>query len=212
MHARVKDVMTTNVVAVRPGAPYREMIATLRGHRVSGLPVVDAEGIVVGVVSETDLLAMRAMAGRRGWLPRRRHVAAAELTAGDLMTKPAVTTSPDELVTSVARLMSSRKLRRLPVVDSRGHLVGIVCRSDVLSVFSRPDEEIRREITQDVILDGFFTDPALFRVTVKDGIVTLAGSPGSVVLGRSIVDQVRHVEGVVAVRDRFSYPPAIQTA
>jgi CBS domain-containing protein len=212
VRARVKDIMTTNVVAVRPDESYREMVAALRGHRVSGLPVVDAEGIVVGVVSETDLLARRAMAGRPGWLPRRRHVAAAELTASDLMTEPVVTTSPDELVSSVARLMSSRRLRRLPVVDRHGHLVGIVCRSDVLSVFSRPDEDIRREINQDVILDGFFTDPSRFTVTVKDGIVTLAGSPGSIVLGASIVDQVRHVEGVVAVRDRFAYPPAAQAS
>jgi CBS domain-containing protein len=103
--------------------------------------------------------------------------------------------------------MSRRKLRRVPVVDGRGRLVGIICRSDVLSVFSRPDEDIRQEITQDVILDGFFTDPARLTVTVKDGIVTLAGAPGGVVLGRGIVDQARHVEGVVAVRDRFTYPP-----
>jgi CBS-domain-containing membrane protein len=212
VHARVKDIMTSHVVAVRPDVSYREMIATLRAHRVSGLPVVDADGIVVGVVSETDLLARRAMAGRPGWLPRRRHVTVADFTAGELMTEPAVTTSPDELVSSVARLMSSRRLRRLPVVDRHGRLVGIVCRSDVLSVFSRPDEEIRREITQDVILDGFFTDPARFAVTVKDGIVTLAGSPGGVVLGASIVDQVRHIEGVVAVRDRFTYPLAAQAS
>ena len=200
--------MTTHVVAVGSDASYREMAALLRAHRVSGLPVVDAEGTVVGVVSETDLLTRRAMNGRAGWLPHRRHAPTAELTAADLMTRPAVTTSPDELVTSVARLMSSRRLRRVPVVDSQGHLVGIICRSDVLSVFSRPDEDIRREITQDVILDGFFTDPDRLTVTVKDGIVTLAGAPGSVVLGRNIVDQVRHVEGVVAVRDRFTYPVA----
>jgi CBS domain-containing protein len=193
VHARVKDIMTTHVVAVGPGASYREVAATLRAHRVSGLPVVDAEGIVVGVVSETDLLIKRAKAGR---------------TAADLMSHPAVTTSPDELVSSVARIMYRRKLRRMPVVDSGGHLVGIACRSDVLSVFSRPDEDIRREVTQDVILDGFFTDPARLAVTVRDGIVTLAGAPGSIVLGRSIVDQVRHVEGVVAVRDQFTYPLA----
>jgi CBS-domain-containing membrane protein len=193
VHARVKDIMTTRVVAVGPDASYREMVALLRAHRVSGLPVVDADGTVVGVVSETDLLAKRAPAGR---------------TARNLMSRPAVTTSPDELVSSVARLMSRRKLRRVPVVDHQGHLAGIVCRSDVLSVFSRPDEDIRREITQDVILDGFFTDPDLLTVTVKDGIVTLAGAPGGVVLGRSIADQVRHVEGVVAVRDRFTYPLA----
>ena len=102
--------------------------------------------------------------------------------------------------------MHSLKLQRLPVVDHDGHLVGIISRSDVLSVFRRTDEEIRREVTQDVIADGFFTDPARFTVTVHDGIVTLAGAPGSAVLGSSIVDQVRHLEGVVAVRDRFTYP------
>jgi CBS-domain-containing membrane protein len=193
MKARVRHIMTTHVVAVGPDASYREMAGLLRAHRVSGLPVVDAEGIVVGVVSETDLLTGRPAAGR---------------TAADLMTRPAVTTDPDELVSSVARLMSRRKLRRVPVVDRQGHLIGIVCRSDVLRVFSRPDEDIRREITQDVILDGFFTDPERLTVTVKDGIVTLAGAPGSVVLGRNIADQVRHVEGVVAVRDRFTYPLA----
>ena len=208
MHARAKDVMTTHVVAVRSDASYREMANALRTNRVSGLPVVDAEGTVVGVVSQTDLLTKGSTDTRRGWPTRRKHVATAELTAADLMTRPAVTTSPDELVTSVARLMSARRLRRVPVIDSQGRLVGIVCRSDVLSVFSRPDEDIRREITQDVIMDGFFTDPARLTVTVQDGIVTLAGEPGGVVLGRGIADQVRHVEGVVAVRDRFRYPQA----
>ena len=205
MHALVKDIMTTDVAAVRSDASYREMTALIRGRRVSGLPVVDAEGIVIGVVSETDLLT-RALERQPGRWPHRKHATAAELTARDLMTHPAVTTSPDEPVASVARLMSARKLRRLPVVDAQGHLAGIVTRSDVLSVFSRPDKDIYREITQDVILDGFFTDPARFTVTVKDGIVTLAGEPGSMVLGRNIVDQARHVEGVVAVRDRFAYP------
>jgi CBS-domain-containing membrane protein len=205
VRALVKDIMTTDVAAVRSDAPYRAMAAVLRSRRVSGLPVVDAGGIVVGVVSETDLLE-RALEPGPGRRPHRTHVSTEELTARDLMTRPAVTTSPDEPVAGVARLMAARKLRRLPVVDARGQLTGIVTRSDVLSVFSRPDKDIYREITQDVILDGFFTDPARFTVTVKDGIVTMEGEPGSVVLGRNIADQARHVEGVVAVRDRFTYP------
>ncbi|MGH3153278.1 MAG: CBS domain-containing protein [Streptosporangiaceae bacterium] len=181
----MKDIMTADVIAVGPGASYRHLAGLLRDHRVSGFPVVDDHGVLVGVVSESDLLAEQARKGR----PHRKHATASELTAGDLMTKPVVTTSPDELVSNVARLMSSHKLRRLPVIDGRGRLVGIVSRSDALSVFSRPDEEIRREITQDVIADGFFTDPARLTVTVKDGIVTLAGALGSVVLGANIVDQ-----------------------
>ena len=122
------------------------------------------------------------------------------------MTHPAVTVRPGRARANRGPPDESLKLQRLPVVDRDGHLVGIVSRSDVLSVFSRTDEEIRREVTQDVIADGFFTDPARFTVTVHDGIVTLAGAPGSAVLGSSIVDQVRHLEGVVAVRDRFTYP------
>ncbi len=202
MHARVKDIMTTDVVMVGPDAPYRRLAGLLRVHRISSFPVVDDQGVVLGVVSETDLLAEETPGVR----PRRKHATNATLTAGDLMTRPVVTTGPDELVSNLARLMSSHKLRRLPVVDARGRLVGIVSRSDVLSVFSRPDEDIRREITQDVIADGFFTDPDRLTVTVKDGIVTLAGALGSVVLGANIVDQAEHVEGVVTVRDHFTYP------
>jgi CBS domain-containing protein len=212
MHAYVRDVMTTSVVTVRAGTPYRDMVDLLHAHRVSGLPVVDDDGRVVGVVSETDLLApvvtdAGAHQGQGGRWPHRRRVTVT-CTAADLMAHPAVTTSPDERVRNAARLMVLRGLRRLPVVDGDGRLVGIVSRGDLLSVFGRTDAEIRREIAQDVIADGFFTDPDRLTITVEDGIVTLAGAPGSVILGNSIVDQVRRVEGVVAVRDDFSYPQA----
>ena len=202
MNAFVRDIMTTSVVTVRPDIPYRKVAAMLREHRVSGFPVTGDDGTVVGVVTETDLLALAAGRHHRG------HRTAEQATAGDLMTHPAVTVGPDEPARNAARLMHALKLQRLPVVDSGGHLAGIVSRSDVLAVFSRPDEEIRREVTQDVIADGFFTDPARFTVTVQDGIVTLEGAPGSAVLGAGIADQVRHLEGVVDVRDRFTYPDA----
>jgi predicted transcriptional regulator len=122
------------------------------------------------------------------------------------MTHPAVTIGPDDLVRTAARLMQSRRVQRLPVVDRDGRLEGIVSRSDVLSVFRRDDDEIRREITQDVIADGYFTDPARLTVTVHNGIVTLEGKPGSAVLGAGIAGRVEHLEGVIAVRDRFVYP------
>jgi CBS-domain-containing membrane protein len=200
MRAYVRDIMTTAVVTVRPDTPSREVAAMLRQHRVSGFPVTGDGGKVVGVVTETDLLALVAGQHHRG------HRAAELATAGDLMSHPAVTISPDELVKTAAGLMRKRRLQRLPVVDRDGRLAGIVSRSDVLSVFRRSDEEICREVNQDVIADGFFTDPARFTVTVHNGIVTLEGEPGGVVLGESIADQVEHLEGVVAVRDRFTYP------
>jgi CBS domain-containing protein len=206
-HAYVKDVMTADVVAVRADASYRDLAAQLRTHRVSGFPVVDDDGKVVGVVSESDLLAAGTSGSKHlAFFHHQQDPSAAAPAAADLMTHPAVTIGSDEPVRRAAALMSARKLRRLPVVDHGGRLVGILSRADVLSVFARPDEEIRREVTQDVIADGFFLDPAPFTVTVKDGIVTLAGPLGSVILGRNIIDQVGHLEGVVAVRDRFSYP------
>jgi CBS domain-containing protein len=201
MHARVKDVMTTRVIAARADASCADLVGMLREHRVSGLPVVNGEGVVVGVVSESDLLARQEAPGLR-----RKRARTAELTAADLMSWPPATIAPDETVRHAARLMYAHKLRRLPVVDQRGQLIGLVTRADLLSAFTRPDDEIRREITQDVIADGFFTDPDRLAVTVKDGVVTLAGAPGSVILGRNIADQARHVEGVIAVRDRFTYP------
>jgi osmotically-inducible protein OsmY len=81
-----------------------------------------------------------------------------------------------------------------------------VTRSDVLSVYSRPDAEIERDITQDLILGKSRCDPAAFTVTVKDGIVTIEGTPGTAVVGHDLINDARHVEGVVAVRDRLSYP------
>jgi CBS domain-containing protein len=200
MHAYVRDIMTTGVVTVRPDTPYREIAVMFREHQVSGFPVTAKDGTVIGVVSESDLLALAAGRQHRG------HCADDQATAGDLMTHPAMTIGSHDLVQTAARMMHSRRLQRLPVVDRDGRLEGIVSRSDVLSVFRRGDEEIRREITQDLIADGFFTDPARLTVTVHNGIVTLEGEPGSAVLAAGIAGQAEHIEGVIAVRDRFVYP------
>jgi CBS domain-containing protein len=216
MGARVRDVMTTHVVAVRANASFKEIAATLRGQRVSAFPVLGDGGKVIGVVSEADLIAKEALvAGYEkhpgplsGLLHRRELEKAKGVTAAELMTQPPVTTGADDLVSHAAHLMHSRQVKRLPVVDEDGCLVGIISRTDVLSVFSRPDEDIRREVTETVILKEFLTDPASFTVTVKDGIVTLEGKPESAPVGRDIVAAVRHIEGVVAVRDRLAYPPA----
>jgi CBS-domain-containing membrane protein len=211
MNATVKDVMSTHVVAVRKNAPFKEMAARLREHRVSAFPVLDEDNKVIGVVSEADLLTKEALefsaTGKvSGMLHYREQAKAAATTAEDLMTKPPVTISPDEFVSHAARLMYARKVKRLPVVDDDGHLVGIVSRADVLSVYSRQDDAIRREIIDNIILDTLLCDPSRFTVTVKDGIVTVEGMPETAGVGHDMIDEIRHVEGVVAVRDRLSYP------
>jgi CBS-domain-containing membrane protein len=210
----VKDVMTTRVVSVTKDTSFRDMAAALREHRVSAFPVLDDNEKVIGVVSETDMLAKealgcepRVMPGMiAGLLRRKEYEKARGTTAGDLMTSPAVTVTPDDTLERVARLMYTRKVKRLPVVDANGHLTGIIGRSDLLSVFDRPDDEIRREILDQVIRRELATDPAAFTVVVKDGIVTVAGAAETSDFGHQIIQWVRHVQGVVAVRDRLSYP------
>jgi CBS-domain-containing membrane protein len=183
----------------------------LRDQRVSAFPVIDDDEKVVGVVSETDLLTKEALEGSvprtlQGLAPQRVLSQVNGVIAADLMSKPAVTIGPDETVTSAARLMYNRRVKRLPVVNDDGKLIGIVTRSDVLSVYSRPDLQIQGQITKDLIRGTFRCDPAKFTVTVKDGIVTIEGTPETTQAGLDIIDAARHMEGVVAVRDRLTYP------
>jgi CBS domain-containing protein len=209
----VRDVMSTHVIAAHASATYKELAAMLHDQRVSAFPVVDADNRVIGIVSETDLLAKEALKGTvpdtLASMPRQREGSrVAGLTAGELMTSPAVTIGPDEPVSDAARLMYNKRVKRLPVVGDDGALIGIVSRSDVLSVYSKPDAVIREEVSSELIRGAFLADPGSFTVAVKDGIVTLTGRPGTAAAGHGLVAAVRHMEGVVAVRDRLSYPPA----
>jgi CBS-domain-containing membrane protein len=215
MSATVKDVMTTRVVSVNKYVAFKEIAASLRRYRVSAFPVINDDRTVIGVVSETDLLAKEALVASNAMQPgpisglrhRKDREKAGGLTAADLMTTPPVTICAEEPVAQAARLMYSRKVKRLPVVDAGNHLVGIVSRADVLSVYDRADADIRREIQDKVILEKCVTDPGRFMVVVSNGIVTLEGRPETSSSGHDIVAETWHVDGVVAVRDRMVYPP-----
>lgn len=216
MEPTVKDVMTVRVVSVTKDASFRAMAAALHEYRVSAFPVLADDGKVIGVVSEADMLAKEALSSEPEGMPgmiaglfrHQEHEKARGTTAGEVMTSPAITVTPDDTLEGAARLMYTRKVKRLPVVDANGHLVGIVGRSDLLSVFDRSDEDIRTEILDQVIRHDLRTDPAVFTVEVKDGVVTLGGGTETEEFGHDIVHRVRHVEGVVAVRDRLHYPPS----
>jgi len=208
MSVAVRDVMTTSVITVRGDTPFKELAAVLASSRVSGFPVIDQAGKVIGVVSETDMLTKEAdQAGHPGAFAglrrSRNHEKAAGVTAAQLMTSPPVTIGPDEPVQHAAFLMYDRAVSRLPVVDQAGHLVGIVSQVDVLSVFSRPDEQIRRDVTDRLTGHGFPVDPERLQVTVHDGIVTLSGRPDTGQAARDIIEAVRDIDGIVAVRDQL---------
>jgi CBS domain-containing protein len=211
MGSTVKDVMTTQVLSVRPAASFKEMVVKMRRSRVSALPVVDSEGRVIGVVSEADMLNKQADldtgAGTLSDLLRFGEREKADgVTASELMTKPPVTIGPGVPLAEAARLMRDRRVKRLPVINDTGLLIGIISRADVLRVFARPDTDIRREAEEEAIAETFLADSPSVAVTVHDGIVTLTGRTDTGQLARGLVAAVRQIDGVVAVRDQLGYP------
>src|SRR6266540_2794232 len=155
MRRKVEDVMTAEVVTVEQGTPFKAIVRLLEEQRISAVPVVDEHGTVVGVVSEADLLAKeRYPHGRNGLsavegLRNRTALHKAEgVIAAELMSSPPVTARLGSTIGEAARLAASAGVKRLPVADEQRRLVGIVTRSDLLKVFMRPDEEIRREVAE----------------------------------------------------------------
>jgi CBS domain-containing protein len=213
MNTPVKDVMTSRVIWMDQDTPFTDIAAAFADCRVSAFPVLNQAGQVVGVVSEADLLAKLALAdgeddmpGMIGGILRHQQVKKARATTADeLMTAPPITVTPDDTVEHAARLMYLRHVKHLPVIDADNRLAGIISRADVLSVFSRPDTDIREEVLADVVLSASPAD--MISVAVLDGIVTLDGTAEASETARAITRRVRHIEGVVAVRDRVSCPP-----
>jgi len=215
MGSTVKDVMTTQVVTVGTAASFKEMVVKMRESGVSALPVVDGEGRVIGVVSEADMLNKEAgldtEPGELSSLLRfTEREKAAGVTAAELMTKPPVTIGPSAPLTEAARLMRDRRVKRLPVINDTGLLIGIISRADALRVFARPDADIRRDAEEEVIAETFLADSPLVSVTVHDGIVTLTGRTDTGQLARGLVAVIRQIDGVVAVRDQLGYPGEAQ--
>ncbi|MCW2640740.1 MAG: domain containing rane protein [Dactylosporangium sp.] len=207
----VNNVMTTPVVAVREDAPFREIVDALEARKVSGLPVVDRHNVVVGVVSETDLLTKmeftgkakhpRLFEGRRIRLAREK--AGGEL-ARDLMTAPPVTVMANTPVVTAARLMASAGIKRLPVVNLAARLVGIVTRSDLLKVFLRPDAEIRADVLQ-ALRHLSVAETCQVSAEANQGMVTLTGQMEHRSSVETVVRQAQRVDGVIDVIDRLTY-------
>lgn|SRR5512146_3298707 len=215
---RVGDVMATSVVTVDRATPYKEIARLLAEHRISGMPVLKMGREVAGVVTEADLLAAQGKTARRlraarsmGWLSRsEKHPAH---TAAELMTAPAITIGPNATVPAAARLMTSRHVRLVPVVDDDGKLVGVVSRRDLLSVFLRPDAEIAADVRQ-VLSEILLAGPEEAEVAVQDGVVTLTGTldPKAGEHGDLLPVAIRlmwDVDGVVDVIDRLGQPKTV---
>ncbi|MEW1750606.1 CBS domain-containing protein [Streptomyces angustmyceticus] len=186
--------MTDDVVSARSGTPTGEMARWLAEYDISGLPVVDAEDRVIGVVSATDLQRNRRTTATDGLL-----------TAGAVMSAPARTVRADDSVVRAARLMSTSGVERLPVVDEEARLVGMVTRRDVLQIFARPDADIRDEVIDEVVVRALWLSPQSVEVVVREGIVTLTGQLESSGAAAIAVRMTQQVDGVTAVVDRLTH-------
>ncbi len=210
---KVKDVMTSDVVSVAPGASLKEVAQTLVQHRISGVPVVDAAGGVLGVVSEADLLVKErgpreTFGGPLGWLFE--NAAIDDLrklearVAGEAMTSPPVTIEWNRPLATAAERMLEHGVNRLPVTRD-GRLVGIVTRADLVRAFARADADVATEIREDVVKGTMWLDAHDVQVEVEDGEVTLRGRLGQ----RSDADLLprlaARVPGVVTVRSQLTW-------
>ncbi|MHC3469864.1 CBS domain-containing protein [Streptomyces sp. 7R007] len=216
-HNKVGSVMTTEVVRAEYGTPFKEVARLLGEHRISGLPVVDDDEKVIGVISETDLLIRQADAPdpyepkkrfRLADLTHEGRVRTAKgraRTAGQLMTEPPVTVHADDTIVEAARTMAGHRVERLPVLDEEQRLVGIVTRRDLLQVFLRPDADIRAEVVDEVLVRALWLSPRSVDVSVVEGVVTLSGHMERKSETEIAVSMTRQIDGVVAVVDKLTY-------
>ncbi|WP_127361155.1 CBS domain-containing protein [Actinacidiphila soli] len=188
-HRCVRDLMTREVVRAGRDTAFKEIAKLLAQYGITAVPVVDDGDRPVGVVSEADVLRREADA----------------ITAEGLMTSPAVVARPQWTVVEAARVMESHHVKRLPVVDDAGRLIGVVSRSDLLRVFLRQDSAIREEIQGDVLTRTLGLAPHSVTVHVVDGRVTLNGTVGQASLTPVLERLCRGVDGVVDVRSHLGH-------
>jgi len=212
-HKTVADVMTPveRVVAARPETSYKQIATLLAEHRISALPVLDADGRVIGIVSEADLLAKESRsqdaptsrpAASLGEHHARRKARAA--VAAELMTSPPITVAASTSVAEAARRMERAHVKRLPVVDTRGCLAGIISRADILGIFLRSDEQLRADVLE-LLVDQFWIDSAGWEVQVDGGVVRLTGQMEARSTVQIAANAVRRIDGVVAVENELTY-------
>lgn len=208
---KVKDVMTTDVITVDSHAPYGEIVATLANHKISAVPVIDRFGVVIGVVSEADLLHKVEFIGDTTqrvfeWGTRKANRYKADgATAIELMTTPPLTIQAGASVVVAAKRMESGKVKRLPVVDGHGHPVGIVSRGDLLKMYLRPDNDLQEDVVENVLRRMLWIDPLTVKVEVHDGTVTLTGNLDRRSTAQLASHVTKNVPGVIRVVDQLTW-------
>jgi CBS domain-containing protein len=210
---KIEDLMTRGVVSTTPETSLKEVARMLVEHRISGLPVCDGHGVVVGVVSEADILVKERGQpedpGLLGWIlavPSPEDLTKMRArTVAEAMSTPPIVVAGYVQAAAAARILVTEGIKRLPVVDQQGALVGIVTRGDLVRAFARPDEEVTNEILEDVVRRTLWAEPGAVEVAVRDGEVELTGELDLKSEADLLSAFVERVPGVVSVRSEVTY-------
>jgi CBS domain-containing protein len=205
----VSDVMTREVITVDPEVGFQQIADLLVSRGLSAVPVIDGDGVVVGMVSEADLLPKLEYADRQPHHPlaaRRTRTIRRKADgnrAADLMTVPAVTIGPEVSISRAARMLEAARVKRLPVVDDHGRLVGIISRRDLVRTYVRTDTELNASVSK--VLHTLWIEPGSVTVTCVAGIVRLTGHVDRRSAAEIVTTVVRSTAGVVDVIDELSF-------
>lgn len=211
---KVSEIMTRDVIATRPEAAIHEAARLLVDHGVSGLPVVDEEGKVVGVLSEGDLILRQKGRERLPWWRgffgdgermAREYQKAVGTTVGEVMTPAVICVSPDLPIESAAVILAERRIRRLPVVEA-GRLVGIVSRGDLIKALASapaqaghlPDAELVAEMRRRITREVWASNHGIV-IQAKDGVVSLWGVVNTEAEKSALETMARAIDGAMAV-------------
>ena len=209
---KIRDIMTTEPISVRADTLLKEAARIMVRHKVSGLPVIDPDGLLVGIVTEGDFLRQEASRGR----PYRMSLldalfgdgapaAPVAETVGEVMTTDVITIAPDAGLGEGARLMAGRGIKRLPVIDEDGKLSGIISRADIVNAFTKPDDVVEDEIREDIIRRLLFLEPDVVDVSIADGVVHLSGELEHRTEVHLLEELSRRIVGVVRVDSDLTY-------
>ena len=193
----VVDLMTTEVIAVSRDTGLREAARLMFRNRVSGLPITEPDGTLIGIITEADFLRLE--------VERQEGARDQVATVGEVMSIGVVTIRPEMEIYEAAKIMAVQEVKRLPVVDDDNRLLAVISRADIVSIFTRPDDVIEDEIREDLLRRVLFIDPDELGVSVTNGVVALSGEVGTRAEASMLEELTNRLDGVFGVETKLTW-------
>jgi CBS domain-containing protein len=202
--------MTTEILTVGPEASLKEAARRMLEGEISGLPVINDDGDLVGIITEADFMATEAdrrvtrRAGLLRLFVRDAEIPSHERLVGDVMTADVKVIGPESDHAEAARLMEKEGIKRIPVVAD-GRLIGLIARADMLKAYVRSDEEIIDEIQGHVMKDILWIDSRRVEIECVDGNVIVSGHLETKSDASLLIELTRRLDGVTSVSDHLTW-------